>query len=49
MLSNGSVFITESLVEETLRVGGVEGLSFLLLSNLAHIVKNHTRENVMNQ
>ena len=41
------MFISENLVEDVLRVGGIEGLAFLLLHELSHLVKCHLRLNLI--
>ncbi len=38
--------MSESLLEEILTAGGIEGLAFVLLHELAHISKKHTRTNL---
>ena len=47
ILPNGSLFMSESLVEEALKVGGLEGLSFVILHELSHHVKSHLRSNLI--
>jgi len=47
ILPNGAMFISESLVEDVLREGGLEGLAFLLLHELSHLVKSHLRFNLI--
>ena len=41
------MFISENLIEDVLRVGGIEGLAFLLLHELSHLVKSHLRLNLI--
>ena len=41
------MFISENLIEDVLRVGGIEGLAFLLLHELSHLVKFHLRLNLI--
>ena len=43
ILANGSLFMSECLLEEVLRTesGGLEALTFLLVHELSHIVKGH--------
>ena len=47
ILSNGSLFMSDSLLEQTLKVGGLEALAFLLLHELSHIIKSHLRMNLL--
>ena len=47
ILPNGSLFMSESLLEQALRVGNLEALSFLLVNELSHIVKGHLKKNLM--
>ena len=49
ILPNGSMFMSDSLLEQTLKVGGLEALAFLLLKELSHIIKSHLRTNLMLQ
>lgn len=43
ILPNGSMFMSEALLEQVLRTenGGLEGLAFLIIHELSHIVKGH--------
>ena len=43
ILQNGSLFLSESLLEEIVRVGGLEGLSYILLHELSHLIRGHLR------
>ena len=47
ILPNGSLFMSESLLEQALRGRNLEALSFLLVSELSHIVKGHLKKNLM--
>jgi hypothetical protein len=49
ILPNGAMYISECLVEDVLQAGGLEGLSFLLLHELSHLVKSHLRRNLIEQ
>lgn len=46
-MPNGALFMSESLLEEVLNAGGLEGLAFLLLHELAHVMKSHLRRNLI--
>jgi len=46
VLSNGSCYISETLVSECLKVAGLEGLAFLIAHELAHVSKGHLRKNI---
>ena len=46
ILPNGSLFLSESLLEKTLQAGGIEALAFLLLQELSHIIKGYLRQNL---
>ena len=39
ILPNGSLFMSERLLNQVLAVAGLEGLAFLLLHELAHLAK----------
>lgn len=43
------MFISESLMTEILHKGGIDGLIFLLLSEMAHLHKQHIRQNLFEQ
>lgn len=47
ILHNGALFMSECLLEEVLAAGGLEGLAFLLLHELSHLMKSHLRENLI--
>ena len=49
ILHNGTLFMSESLFEEALKQGGLEGLSFVLLHELGHLIKSHLRSNLTQQ
>lgn len=49
ILPNGTLFMSESLFEEVLKQGGLEGLSFVLLHELSHLIKSHLRSNLIYQ
>ena len=46
ILPNGTLFISEPFLEQLLEVGGLESLTFLLLNNIAHVIKSHSRSNL---
>jgi hypothetical protein len=46
ILPNGTLFMSEPLLEEILAVGGVESLAFVLLNDIAHVIKKHSRANL---
>jgi hypothetical protein len=46
ILPNGTLFISEPYLEEILRVGGVESLAFILLNDIAHVIKKHQSSNL---
>lgn len=46
LLPNGSLFISEQLLNDVLNAAGLEGLTFLLLHELSHLVKKHIRHNL---
>ena len=39
--------MSDTLLEQTLKVGGLEALAFLLLHELSHIIKSHLRKNLL--
>ena len=43
ILANGSLFMSESLLEQVLKTksGGLEALALLLVHELSHIVRGH--------
>lgn len=41
ILPNGAIFMSEPFLEQVLEVGGLESLTFILLNNIAHVVKKH--------
>lgn len=45
-LANGSCYLSESLLNETLEVAGVDGLAYVLAHELAHMTKSHLRTNL---
>ena len=47
ILPNGAMYISECLVEDVLHAGGLEGLAFLLLHELSHLVKSDLRRNLI--
>jgi Zn-dependent protease with chaperone function len=47
ILPNGSLYLSESMLEEVLSAGGLPGLAFVLLHELAHQVKSHLRQNLI--
>lgn len=46
ILPNGTLFMSEPLLEEILAVGGIESLAFILLNDIAHVIKKHSRSNL---
>ena len=49
ILPNGSLFMSDTLLEQTLKTGGLEALAYLLLHQLSHLVKQHLRQNLVTQ
>jgi len=47
ILPNGALFMSECLLEDILKAGGLEGLAFVLLHELAHLIKSHLRHNLI--
>ena len=45
-MPNGSLFISESLLEAVIQEGGLSGLVFLLCHELSHLIKGHLRTNL---
>lgn len=39
--------MSENLLEEVLDKGGLEGLVFLILHELSHLIKSHLRKNLI--
>eukprot|EP00347_Sterkiella_histriomuscorum_P014501 403360637 len=46
ILPNGSLFMSEQLLNDVLSSSGIEGLTFLFLHELSHLVKKHIRHNL---
>jgi hypothetical protein len=46
ILSNGALFISEPLLTEVLNKSGVEGLVFLILTQLGHIINQDILRNL---
>jgi Zn-dependent protease with chaperone function len=46
ILPNGALFLSERLLEGVLQIGGIEGLSFILLHELAHLSKGDLSHNL---
>ena len=46
ILPNGALFMSEAFLDEILGSGGLEALAFILLNNVAHVMKKHVRENI---
>jgi hypothetical protein len=47
ILPNGTLFLSEALLEKTLKIGGLAALSFLILHEMSHLVKSHLRANLI--
>lgn len=46
ILPNGSLFISNRFLEEVLDIGGVEGLTFVIIHEIAHLVKKDVKKNL---
>jgi hypothetical protein len=46
LLSNGSCYISETLVSQCFEIAGVHGIAFVLAHELAHISLSHLRRNI---
>ena len=46
ILPNGSLFITEAFLSKILDKAGPEGLIFLILTEMMHLYKGHTLQNL---
>ena len=47
ILPNGSLFISERFLEEVLEIGGIEGLTFVILHELSHIIRRDIIRNLV--
>ena len=47
ILPNGTLFLSELLLEQVLKAGGLESLTFLIVHELSHLVKEHLATNLM--
>ena len=46
ILPNGSLFLSESLLEAVIEESGLSGIAYLICHELAHLIKGHLRTNL---